>query len=224
MQIAGFEKNSLVDFPSVLASVIFTPGCNMGCWYCHNEGIKNNPDITMEYILDFLNKRKGFIDGVVFSGGEATLQPDLLEQMQKVKNLGYKVKLDTNGTNPSVLKELIDKQIVDYVAMDIKAPFDKYKQIVKTDIDIEKVKQSISILMEGRVDYEFRTTMSPDLFIEDIKEIAKYIKGAKRYSIQQYRQMCHNKKLEQKPHEPDYIRLAKEVCQTYVDQVLTKGV
>lgn len=224
MQIAGFEKNSLVDFPKTLASVIFAPGCNMNCWYCHNAGIQNNQELTMDAILEFLKKRVGFIDGVVFSGGEVTLQPDLAEQMQKVKELGFKVKLDTNGTNPDVLINLVNSGLVDYVAMDIKAPLSKYKQITRTDDNIENIKKSIAFLMEDKVDYEFRTTFSPDLFVDDIKEIAKTISGAKRYSIQQYRQMCYNKKLEQKPHEPKYLLLAKDVAEPYVKEVLTKGI
>ena len=224
MQIAGFEKNSLVDFPKTLASVIFTPGCNMRCWYCHNEGIQNNPDLTMESILTFLKKRIGFIDGVVFSGGEATLQPDLAEQIKKVRELGFKIKLDTNGTNPDVLISLVNEGLLDYVAMDIKAPLNKYKNITRTDDNIENLKKSIAFLLKDTVDYEFRTTMSPDLFVDDIKEIAQTIKGAKRYSIQQYRQMCYNRKLEQKPHEPQYLRLAKEVAEPFIKEVLIKGI
>lgn len=215
MQIAGWEKNSFVDFPGRISCVIFAPGCNFDCWYCHNAGIKDE-HIDFADILAFLEKRKRYIDGVVFSGGEATLQKDLADRMADVKNRGFLVKLDTNGTNPEILKDLIDRGLVDYVAMDIKAPKDKYEQIICRKTDMNKIQASIDILKEGRVDYEFRTTFSPDLVHDDIRQIAKWIKGAKQYSVQQYRTETHLGDLEQKPHSPEYVRQAAEIASAYV--------
>ncbi len=224
MQIAGFQKNSLVDFPGQLSAVIFTPGCNMNCWYCHNHGIKPDESLTFDGILDFLQKRKGFIDGVVFTGGEVTLQPDLKEAMQKVKDLGFLTKLDSNGLNPQKIKELVEAGLVDYVAMDIKAPLERYDEITGVKCDIDAIKKSINYLMSCGVDYEFRTTFSPDLMVEDIKKIAQLIRGAKRYAIQQYRQKCYDKMLTQKPHEPTYLTMAKETAMPYVKEVLVRGI
>jgi len=215
VQIAGWEKNSFVDFPGRISCVIFAPGCNFDCWYCHNAGIRDE-HINFSEILAFLERRKKMIDGVVFSGGEATLQKDLKDRMKDVKSMGFLVKLDTNGTNPEILKELIDSGLVDYVAMDIKAPKDKYESIVCRKVDMNKIQDSIDILMQGRVDYEFRTTFSPDLLHEDIRQIAKWIAGAKHFSIQQYRTETHMGKLNKKPHEPEYVRQAAEIASAYV--------
>ena len=129
MKIGGFLKQSFVDFPATISAVIFTSGCNINCWYCHNreliDGTKEE-DVSLEYIYDFLEKRKGFLDGVVISGGEPTLQRDLKHFIYKVKELGFKIKLDTNGTNPNILKELLNEKIIDYVAMDIKNNLKKH--------------------------------------------------------------------------------------------------
>ena len=215
MQIAGWTKNSFLDFPGRISTVIFAPGCNFRCWYCHNEGIKDE-GIQFSEILQYLDRRKGLVDGVVFSGGEATLQPDLLERMQEVKNRGFLVKLDTNGTNPKVLEKAIDEGLVDFVAMDIKAPKQKYEKITCCKVDLDAICKSIDILKQGRVDYEFRTTFSPDLLHQDIREIAQWIAGSKSYAIQQYRTETRNRTLLEKPHSPEYIRQAAEIASAYV--------
>lgn len=224
MIIAGFQKNSFVDFPEQIASVIFSVGCNMDCWYCHNHGITQDPDLSVEKIIDFLSSRKGMIDGVVFTGGEALLQPDLEDVITKVKELGFLIKLDTNGLLPDKLKNLLDKNLLDYVAMDIKSPWEKYNQITQVNCDIEALKKSVEIIMNSGVDYEFRTTMSPDLFVDDIRTIAQNIKGAKKYAIQQYRQKCFDKQLSQPPHEPGYLKLAKETAEMYIKKVELRGI
>ena len=215
MQIAGWEKNSFVDFPGRISCVIFAPGCNFNCWYCHNAGITDE-HIDFAEILEFLERRKRYIDGVVFSGGEVTLQKDLEDRMRDVKNMGFLVKLDTNGTNPEKLEHLINSGLVDYVAMDIKAPKDKYEQIVCRKVDMNKIQQSIDILKASDIEYEFRTTFSPDLVHDDIRQIAKWITGAKHYSVQQYRTETHLGELEQKPHSPEYVRQAAEIASAYV--------
>ncbi len=189
MQIIGMQKNSFVDYPSKISCVVFTPGCNMNCWYCHNREIINESEgaYDEEQVLEFLKKRAGFLDAVVVSGGEATLQPDLVEFIKKVKAMGYLVKLDTNGTNPEVLTNLINEKLVDYVAMDIKAPFEKYNLVtpIKPEM-LENVKRSVEILKSANIAHEFRTTFAPNLTKEDIINLLREISPVKNYSLQMY--------------------------------------
>lgn len=198
MQIIGFEKNSFVDFPTLISSVVFTPGCNMNCWYCHNREIihETNGIIDEKDVMDFLEERKGFIDGVVVTGGEPTMQTDLKEFIIKIKEMGLKIKLDTNGTDPKILQELLNLDLLDYVAMDIKAPFDKYNIITPCDkININDVKTSVSILKNSKISYEFRTTFAPNLTNQDIKQLLKDISKVnekdnvevEKYSLQKYK-------------------------------------
>lgn len=189
MQIHSYLKTSLIDYPGHLAAVVFSYGCNWNCWYCLNqeilktEGVKVVPE---KEVLDFLDERKGFLDGVVLCGGEPTLQPDLISFAKKVKQMGYDVKLDTNGTNPDVLKKMVEEKLVDYVAMDIKAPFSKYESVIGVKTSMDKVMESIEFLRTNAVDYEFRTTCAPTLLKEDLIEIAHQIAGAKRLFLQRF--------------------------------------
>lgn len=225
MKIAGVIKNSFVDFPGKISAVVFAPGCNMNCWYCHNAGIKDDGTWTTESLLEFLNSRKTFLDGVVFSGGEVTLQPDLKDVIKKVKALGLEIKLDTNGLNPDILQELYDENLLNFVAMDIKAPFEKYEQITRVKIDIEKIKRSIKMIMESKVPYEFRTTFSPDLTHSDLRTIAKdLINGAEQYAVQQYRSECYNGLLEAKPHADSYVLMGVDVASPFVKKCVAKGI
>jgi len=193
MRIAGFVKNSVIDYPEKLAAVVFTPGCNLDCYYCHNRFILQPETwgdfLPEEDVFRFLEKRRKLLDGVVITGGEPTLQKDLKGFIQKVKNLGYSIKLDTNGTNPELLKDLIDDRLLDYVAMDLKAPLAKYSHIcgIKSPEVLEKIKESIKLLLAGQVTYEFRTTFVPELTQEDIEEMLEYIQGARLFVLQQYR-------------------------------------
>lgn len=190
MKIAGIQMNSMVDYPGCMAAVIFTAGCNMNCSYCHNRAIID-PRISPSYdpaaVLADLKKRAFLLDGVVISGGEPTLQLDLKDFILRVRQLGYKIKLDTNGTNPILLYNLMKEKLLDYVAMDIKAPFEKYRYICGGNVSLKAVQKSIDILMAGDVDYEFRTTIAPQLTEDDILRIAQRIQGAGRYFLQQYR-------------------------------------
>ena len=182
MEIAGFIKNSFVDYPGCIASVVFVPGCNMDCWYCHNKPLWRRENLLdMAEIDDFLESHKSFIDGVVISGGEPTLQPDLKAYIKRVKDMGYRVKLDTNGLLPSVVRNLL--LLVDYIAMDLKAPPGDISRVVSFDIDEEKIWETADMLMAGEVDYEFRTTMMPLLDVDDIKKIAQRIQGAKKICL-----------------------------------------
>jgi len=225
MKIAGVIKNSFVDWPGNIAAVVFTPGCNMNCWYCHNAGIKEDNNWNEDKLYEYLDSRKNFLDGVVFSGGEVTLQPDLKDNLKRVKDMGLKVKLDTNGLNPTLLRDLIDEKLVDFVAMDIKAPFEKYDKVTRVHCDKDAIQSSIDILMTGIVPYEFRTTFSPDLTLDDIRYIAEHmIRGAEHYAVQQYRTECYNGVLEEKPHSDAYVMQAKDLVIPFVKDCKIKGI
>ena len=190
MQIKGIQKTSLIDFPNRISTVVFVGGCNFKCHYCHNPELitESLGNIDEDELLEFLEHRKNYIDGVVITGGEPCLQEDLVDFIKKVKKLNLAIKLDTNGSKPEVLKDLIEKRLVDYIAMDIKAPLGKYYEIVQGKVDIEKIKESVKLIKESGVNYEFRTTVLPKLLSkEDIKEICKEISGAKNYYLQQFR-------------------------------------
>ena len=224
MKIGGFVKNSFVDYPGKIACSIFTVGCNMRCWYCHNSHLFNKQKnlISEEEVLNFLADHAGFLDGVVVSGGEPTLQPDLVEFIKKVKSFGYEVKLDTNGTNYDILELLIENKLVDYVAMDIKAPMEKYKQITQVESNMENINNSIDLLLKNKVDYEFRTTFSPDLTLDDVENICKRINGAKNYSIQKYNTVEYNKVNMIPRNKNDHFK-AEEIAKRYVQNVVVKG-
>lgn len=201
MQILGLEKLSLVDYNSYACAVIFTGGCNFRCPFCHNSGLVENSveKINVEDVMDFLNKRYGLLEAVCISGGEPTLQPGLVDFIKQIKQIGYKIKLDTNGTNPKVLKELIDNKLIDYVAMDIKNCFDKYKITAGIDnIELNDIKSSINILKKSIIDYEFRTTLVGELHdSESIEKMAKELDGAKRLYLQRFvnAETCFNRNL-----------------------------
>ncbi len=196
MKIAGLQKNSMIDYPGNLSAVVFTQGCNMNCGYCHNRCLiganSKNEIIEQHDVVAFLKKRCGLLDSVVVSGGEPTLQKDLPEFLEMVKGMGYKTKLDTNGTNPECLRLLIKNNLLDYVAMDMKAPLCKYRKVCCSQVDTQKLSESINILKEDMVKYEFRTTYTPELCEEDLIDISETIRGAQRYVLQQYREVDSN--------------------------------
>lgn len=184
MIIGGLQKTSLLDFPEKIAAIVFTMGCNFRCGYCHNPELING-GAKIEEVFEFLKTRQGKLDGVVITGGEPCLQKDLPEFIKQVKELGFAVKLDTNGSFPEMLEKVLPD--LDYVAMDIKAPLEKYSQIVNVDVDTSKILKSIEILKNGGVDYEFRTTVvKSQLSFEDFEKIGQLIQGAPRYYLQRF--------------------------------------
>jgi len=190
MIIGGFQKTSLLDYPDMISSIIWTVGCNYNCPFCYNTELVYGTAkiISEEEIFDHLKKRKGIVEALVISGGEPFLQKDLGVFCEKVKKLGYLVKIDTNGSFPDELKELIDKKLVDYVAVDIKAPKNKYETLAGVKIDIKKIQKTVDILQKSSVDYEFRTTFVPKLLTKkDILEIGKWLKGSKKYYLQKFK-------------------------------------
>lgn len=193
MQIHGFQKTTLLDFPGKVAATIFTGGCNFRCPFCHNGDLVLAPaDVPMigeEEVLMQLKKRRGILDGICITGGEPTLQSDLPDFIRRVRELGLSVKLDTNGYQPEVLEALVREGLLDYVAMDIKQGPEKYNFISQMrGFDIEKIKDSVSFLMEGTVPFEFRTTVVKELHEkEDFAAIGAWLKGAPAYFLQPYR-------------------------------------
>lgn len=185
MRIAGFQKLTLLDFPGKVSCILFTQGCNFKCPYCQNSGLighENDELIDEEEIFSYLNKRKGVIDGVVISGGEPTVQADLVRFIRRVKDLGFLVKLDTNGSNPDILEELLKDNLLDYVAMDIKNPLALYKEVAGISPKVDKLKRSIELLKSCSIDHEFRTTIIKNIHdIDKIFEICSYVDGNKMY-------------------------------------------
>jgi pyruvate formate lyase activating enzyme len=191
MNIGGLQKFSMIDYPGKLTAIIFTLGCNFRCGYCHNPELvlpeKFNPSLDEKKILEFFKTRIGKLDAISITGGEPTLQADLPQFIKKIKDLGFLIKLDTNGTNSKMLKEIIDNKLVDYLAMDIKAPLKKYEEVIKMPVDLEDIKKSIKMIMDSGIEYEFRTTIvKSQLSVNDLLEIGKLIKGANIYYLQKF--------------------------------------
>ena len=189
--IGGLKKTSLLDYPDKISAIIFTQGCNFNCGYCHNPELlklnSKNDSYNTDSFFEFLASRKNKLDGVVITGGEPTLQPALKLFIQKIKELGFLVKLDTNGSNPDILQTLISENLTDYIAMDIKAPLDKYSLITGVKIKPEKILSSIKLILNSDTDYEFRTTvLASQLSFEDFEQIGKLINGAERYYLQKF--------------------------------------
>ncbi|MFZ5588163.1 MAG: anaerobic ribonucleoside-triphosphate reductase activating protein [Pseudomonadota bacterium] len=185
------QKFSLIDYPDQISAIIFTRGCDFRCGYCYNAELvlpeRYAPLIPEQAVLEFLEARRGKLDAVVITGGEPTVQPDLLEFILKVKALGFLVKLDTNGINPRLLEKIIEHKALDYIAMDIKAPLEKYQKVINVEIDINNIVRSIRLIMHSGIDYEFRTTIvKSQLGKDDIVDIAKLIQGAHLYALQKF--------------------------------------
>lgn len=192
MILCGYEKFSMVDFDGKIACTVFTGGCNFRCPFCHNAplvvGNVKSQQIDCDEVFDYLQKRKGLVDAVCVTGGEPTLQPDLCDFLAKVRGMGYATKLDTNGLRPDVLKDVLDGKLVDFVAMDVKNSPEKYARTVGVDnVDMGKILESMRLLKESGVDYEFRTTIIKEFHTaDDMQKIAYLVSGAPRYFMQKY--------------------------------------
>ena len=191
MRIGGLQEASLIDYPGKICCIIFTRGCNFRCPYCHNpelvESSRYGELLNEDDFFSFLKRREGKLDAVSVTGGEPTLQPDLTDFLKRVKKKGFAVKLDSNGSDPEKLKELLEQGLVDYAAMDVKAPLEAYERVVKAPVNAKTIRESIQIIKNIAPDYEFRTTWVRELLKpEDILEIAKEIKGAKNYFLQNF--------------------------------------
>lgn len=192
MKIAQLLPTTLIEYPGKVSALIYTVGCNFRCPFCHNselvlpERMKTLRLIPENDILYFLRERQGFLDALAITGGEPTLQPDLEKFLRKVKDLGFLVKLDSNGSNPTILENVLRQGLADYVAMDVKAPWPKYEFITGVKLDLKKLKASIEVIKELAPDYEFRTTVAPSLTKGDLHEIAHEVNGAKHYYLQEF--------------------------------------
>jgi len=191
MKIGGFQPFSLSDYPDCVSAIVFTQGCNFRCPFCHNPSLVLPelflPPIPEETIFTFLNERKNKLDGIVITGGEPTIQSDLIEFVKKIKELGYKVKLDTNGSNPEVIEALIKHNLIDYFALDIKAPWQKYAQLTGVETDTEAIKKTLLILLHSSIPCDFRLTYAkPLLNEEDIQEVQSYLPPNHSLTIQKF--------------------------------------
>ena len=213
MFISGFHKTTLLDYPGCIAATIFTGGCNFRCPFCHNSGLVQDPFkegmVPEDEVLAFLDKRKKILKGVCITGGEPTLQPDLPDFIGKVRKMGYRVKLDTNGSRPEVLRELLESGLLDYAAMDIKNCPEKYGAAAGLILsgnaggfELGKIEESIKLLLDGQIDYEFRTTVVKELHtVEDIAAIGAWVKGTPAYYLQKFEDSGHI--IGEGYHEPD---------------------
>lgn len=230
MDFAGMQSLTLLDFPNKVACILFVRGCNFRCPFCHNAslvcgGAENN--YPEEDILAFLKKRQGLLDGVVISGGEPTLYPELIPFLHKVRDLGYAIKLDTNGTNPTLLKQILRENLADYVAMDIKNSPHFYSATCGVPkADIASIEESRDVLMNGETEYEFRTTVVDGLHTkESIDELACWIAGAKRYYLQAFKDsgnLLHPENL----HAFDQKEMVEllEIAKKYIPSAALRGI
>lgn len=192
MNLGGYQKLTLIDYPGHLATTVFTVGCSFRCPFCHNPELviapyDTQPSTLEQDFFEFLDKRKGKLDGVCVTGGEPTIQPDIVEFMERIRSMGYLIKLDSNGTRPDVIKKLFDNKLIDYVAMDIKHAPEKYDIATGTKADLERVRLSVELIRNSGVDYEFRTTVVPGIHEErDFITIGEWLKGSKRYYLQEF--------------------------------------
>lgn len=189
MNISGIIKSSLIDFPGLVSCVLFVPGCNFSCFYCHNRSLIDGSHVLMtpQSVMDFLQKRAGLLDGVVISGGEPTLQKGLIPFIQVIRDLGYQVKLDTNGSRPEIIKTLLKQKLCDYYAVDYKAPAKQYTQICGKGANALKVIETIKLLSESNVPFEVRTTVFPQLEKDDLLILANEIPVVPRYVLNRYK-------------------------------------
>ena len=229
MNIQGLQKLTLLDYPGKIACTIFTAGCDLRCPFCHNSSLVINPPkdskFSQDEIFGFLKKRKGVLDGVAVTGGEPLMQHDIIEFITAVKELGYPVKLDTNGTFPEKLKMIIDNKLADYIAMDVKSSPSGYPQCVGiAGYDTSKIDVSINLLMESGIDYEFRTTVAKGLHTsDDINGIGEWIKGAKRHYLQQFKDSGDLIGFGLEPFGRDEMNCFREIMLNYVSECEIRG-
>jgi len=228
MLIGGLQRTTLIDYPSKVAATIFTIGCNFNCSFCHNpelvdsQKIKKQPIIQENIFFDFLKSRKGLLDGVCITGGEPTIQADLIEFIKKIKQDNFLVKLDTNGSKPKILKKLLQENLVDYIAMDIKSSLSKYSRMAGKQIDIKNIQQSVNLIQQSKIDYEFRTTIVPNFIDEkEIQKIGKWLNNSKTYILQQFvpQKTLDTSLQEAIPYQDDKLERMVKIAKPYFNIV-----
>ncbi len=236
MIFAGIQRTSTIDFPGRLSSILFTSGCMFRCHYCHNPELVledidpkfslPNPKLTENEVMDLLDARKNLVDSVSITGGEVTIHKDLLAFVKKLKAKGYNVKIDTNGVNPEALKSLLP--YLDFIAMDVKGVDElHYRETVGVPVNFENIRRSIELIMNSNVDYEFRTTVVPELFpVEKFELLGKLLEGSRKHVIQQFvNKKTLNPDFEDKsPYTPQELREIKEILEQYIDIVEIRGI
>lgn len=230
MNIGGLHKVSLIDFPGKISAIVFLQGCNFRCPYCHNPELVSEklygPCIEEVDVLAFLEKRIGKLDAVTITGGEPTLQEGLPEFIRKVRDLGFLIKLDTNGSHSAMLRSLIEGNLLDYIAMDIKAPLHRYDRVCRVNVDKEEIQNSIRSIMDASVDYEFRTTLVKDLLsAEDIQAMGELLRGARLFVLQSFvpSKTLDDRYLDRKPLSPSELDQIKDKLGAYVKKVIIRG-
>ena len=230
MQIHGFQKMTLLDFPGKVAATVFTGGCNFRCPFCHNAllvtGLAEAPEIDEGEVLAHLEKKAGLLDGVAITGGEPLLQRDIGAFLEKVRAMGYKIKLDTNGSFPERLRDLTERGLVDYVAVDIKNRPEKYAETVGLkNFDLAPVRETVDFLLSGAVDYEFRTTVVRQFHtVEDVAAAAAWIRGARRYFLQNFVDSGNLLDPGCTGVSPEEMRAMAEAARASVREVALRGV
>lgn len=225
VSIGGLQKSSLIDYPGKISAVIFTQGCNFRCPYCHNPELilnKGAVAVAAAPLFKFLKSRINKLDAVVITGGEPTLQKDLPEFIKQIKEMGFLVKLDTNGTNPQMLQKLLEDKLIDYVAMDVKAPIERYSEVVKTKINTENILKSIEVLKKSDINYEFRTTVvKSQLLPDDFEKIGKMIKDCNKYYLQRFMptKTLDESFLEQTTYSDEEFLLILSTLKKYIKQI-----
>jgi pyruvate formate lyase activating enzyme len=226
MKIGGLQKVSLIDYPGLICAIIFLQGCNFKCSYCHNPELVDpglfQPCIKEKDVLDFLNTRKGKLDAVTITGGEPTIQNNLIPFIKQIKKMGFAVKLDTNGSQPQVIKAFLNEKMLDFIAMDIKAPLEKYEDIVNIPVNSDSIKESIKLILKAEIPYEFRTTVVQSQLVEkDILQMARLISGASRYVLQNFvpTKTLDKKFLKEKPFPDEKLEKIKNHLQHQIPSV-----
>ena len=231
VEIKGLEKFAPKDFPGYISSTVFLGGCNFRCPFCHNSDLVLRPEILptlpLDYFLSFLDLRKGWLEGICITGGEPLLQDDLETLLILIKDRDLLVKIDTNGSFPSRLEDLIQKKLVDHIAMDVKAPLARYQEVTRAAVNEEDIVRSVDIIKNSGLGYVFRTTLVPGLVgPEDIKQICQMLNGAKIYQLQQFIPLntLDSHYLEKKPYRREEVQGLAKIAEPYFSEVRIEGV
>lgn len=231
VEIKGLEKFSPKDFPGYISSTVFLGGCNFRCPFCHNSDLVLRPEILptfpLDYFLSFLDSRKGWLEGICISGGEPLLQDDLETLLILIKDRNLLVKIDTNGSFPSRLEDLIQKRLIDYIAMDVKAPLKRYQEVTRAAVNEEDIVRSVDIIKNSGLGYVFRTTLVPGLVgPEDIKKICQMLDGAKIFQLQQFVPLntLDSHYLQKKPYRREEVQGLARIAEPYFSEVRIEGV
>ncbi len=228
VKLGGLQKTSLLDYEGKISAIVFLQGCNFRCGYCHNpelSSIQGASPIREEMFFEFLKTRQNKLDGVVITGGEPCLQNGLKDFIKQIKELGFLVKLDSNGSFPSVIENLLSENLLDYIAMDIKGPLDKYNKIIECMCDIKKIQTSIDIIKNSNIDYEFRTTvLKSQLNFNDFEKIGILINGAKKYFLQKFipSKILNNSLIDEKTYTEEEFEEIKIILEKYIKNVYVR--